>query len=182
MAPEAAQAAASWFFLLLVFLVAVASGADRLGTIDLPRANRLNEEQTAFGPVWVQSHAIERRVSVVESDGTVVPQKLIASFGFLSGTLNSVLLGRRGFETLLSRKGFFGFRRSVVCRWEVAKFAWARGIRIGIALGLLTKARCGKTEPQGVGQKSRSKGRSVHDPSPQGRGEFSVAIRWSRYR
>ena len=36
MAPEAAQAVASWVFLLLVSLVAVASGADRLGTIDLP--------------------------------------------------------------------------------------------------------------------------------------------------
>ena len=94
MAPDAAQGAASWVFRLLVLLVAVASGADRLGTIDLPRADRLNEEDTAFGPVWVQSHAIESRVSVVKSDRTVVPQKLLASFGFLSGTLNSVFLGR----------------------------------------------------------------------------------------
>ena len=73
--------------------VGVALGADRLGRIDLPRADRLNEENTAFGPVWVQSHAIESRVSVVKSDRTVVPQKLLASFGFLSGTLNSVFLG-----------------------------------------------------------------------------------------
>jgi hypothetical protein len=93
MALDASQGAASWVFRLLVLLVAVASGADRLGTIDLPRANRLNEEHTAFGPVWVQSHAIESRVSVVKSDRTVVPQKLLASFGFLSGTLNSVFLG-----------------------------------------------------------------------------------------
>jgi hypothetical protein len=93
MAPNASQGAASWVFRLLVLLVAVALGADRLGTIDLPWANRLNEEHTAFGPVWVQSHAIESRVSVVKSDRTVVPQKLLASFGFLSGTLNSVFLG-----------------------------------------------------------------------------------------
>jgi hypothetical protein len=73
--------------------VGVALGADRLGTIDLPRADRLNEENTAFGPVWVQSHAIESRVSVIKSDRTVVPQKLLASFGFLSGTLHSVFLG-----------------------------------------------------------------------------------------
>ena len=52
---------------------------------------------------------------------------------------------------MLSRKGFFGFRIRVACRWEVEKFAWARGIRIGFARGLLTKARCGKAEPQGVG-------------------------------
>jgi hypothetical protein len=93
MALDASQGAASWVFRLLVLLVAVALGADRLGTIDLPWANRLNEEHTAFGPVWVQSHAIESRVSVVKSDRTVVPQKLLASFGFLSGTLNSVFLG-----------------------------------------------------------------------------------------
>jgi hypothetical protein len=37
MAPNAAQGAASWVFRLLDLLVAVASGADRLGTIDLPR-------------------------------------------------------------------------------------------------------------------------------------------------
>jgi hypothetical protein len=36
MAPDAAQGAASWVFRLLDLLVAVASGADRLGTIDLP--------------------------------------------------------------------------------------------------------------------------------------------------
>jgi hypothetical protein len=48
--------------------------ADRLGTIDLPRANRLNEEHTAFRSVWVQSHAIESRVSVVKSDRAIVPQ------------------------------------------------------------------------------------------------------------
>ena len=93
MAPDAAQGAASWVFRLLVLLVGVAVDADRLGTIDLPRADRLNEENTAFGPVWVQSHAIESRVSVIKSDRTVVPQKLLASFGFLSGTLNSVFLG-----------------------------------------------------------------------------------------
>ena len=180
---HAAQAVASWVFLLLVSLVAVASGADRLGTIDLPRANWLNKEQTAFGPVWVQSHAIERRVSVVKSDGAVVLQKLLASFGFLSGTLNSILLGRRGFETVLSRKGFFGIRRSVACRWEGAKFAWARCIRIGIALGLLTKACCGQAEPQCVGKKSRSQGPSIHGPSPKGRGGgISVAIRWAKHR
>jgi hypothetical protein len=94
MAPDAAQGAASWVFRQLDLLVAVASGADRLGTIDLPRAKWLNEEHTAFRSVWVQSHAIESRVSVVKSDRTVVPQKLLASFGFLSGTLNSVFLGR----------------------------------------------------------------------------------------
>jgi hypothetical protein len=151
MAPDAAQGAASWVFRLLVLLVGVALDADRLGTIDLPRADRLNEENTAFGPVWVQSHAIESRVSVIKSDRTVVPQKLLASFGFLSGTLHSVFLGGRGFETVLSQNGFFGLRIRVASRWEVGKFAGARGTRNGFARGLLAKARCGQTEPQGVG-------------------------------
>ena len=151
MALDASQGAASWVFRLLVLLVAVALGADRLGTIDLPWANRLNEEHTAFRSVWVQSHAIESRVSVVKSDRTVVPQKLLAGFGFLSGTLNSVLLGRRGFETVFSRKGIFGFRGRIASRREVERFAWARGIHYGFALGLLAKACCGKAEPQGVG-------------------------------
>jgi hypothetical protein len=37
MALDAAQGAASWVFRQLDLLVAVALGADRLGTIDLPR-------------------------------------------------------------------------------------------------------------------------------------------------